>query len=77
MEQTIVINGIYEHYSGKKYKVLDVVRNSEDLTLQVIYEGLYQCEKFGDKPRWCRPLRMFTELVEIQGSKKPRFRLLE
>jgi len=59
--------GLYEHYSGKKYRVLGVGRHSESLEEMVVYEAQY-----GDKDIWIRPLGMFIENV----NGKPRFRYL-
>ena len=36
------INGMYQHYSGKIYKVVDVFRHSESLELYVAYVGQYE-----------------------------------
>jgi hypothetical protein len=67
---------VFEHYSGKKYKILGVGRHSESLGLCVIYQGLYDCPTFGANPVWIRPLEMFLETVVINGKEQPRFRLL-
>lgn len=62
--------GVYEHYKGKKYRVLGVAKHSESLEDMVMYEALYENElaKF-----WVRPLAMFLEEVEIDGQRVPRF----
>lgn len=70
----VEIGATYEHYSGKKYIVRDVVYGSEDCELQVVYQGLYDDQQFGAQPKWVRPLKMFVEEVEIKGVKQPRFR---
>lgn len=62
--------GMYEHYSGKRYQVLGVGRDSETLKEVVVY----QAQEGGDI--WVRPLEMFCETVEIDGVNKPRFRFL-
>jgi hypothetical protein len=71
------INGIYEHYSGKKYKVIGVARHSETLEELVVYQGQYSDEEFGDYPIWVRPKAMFLEDVEINGKFVERFTYLE
>lgn len=71
------VGDIYEHYSGKRYKVIGYGRSSEDLQLYVIYKGLYPCPKFGDNPVWIRPLAMFLETVTIEGNEVSRFKLIE
>ena len=72
----IKIGAVYEHYSGKRYKVLDIVRDSETLDFRVEYQALYDCEKFGSNSKWSRPLSMFAEHVVIQGQEVPRFKLV-
>lgn len=72
--QKIKIGGLYEHYSGKRYKVLMIARSSEDTSLQVVYQGLYTDKQFGENPSWVRPLGMFVETVTIEGKQVPRFK---
>lgn len=59
--------GIYRHYKGNLYEVLDVARHSETEEYLVVYRALY-----GDYGLWVRPLAMFTETV----NQAPRFTLL-
>ena len=66
--------GIYEHYKGKFYLVIDTARHHETLEEFIIYKALYETE-FGDDALWIRPLAMFTENVMINGKEVPRFRL--
>jgi hypothetical protein len=72
LRSQISVGSIYEHYSGKRYRVISVGRHSEDLSLYVMYEALYDCGDFGQT--WLRPLGMFLEDVEINGVKVPRFK---
>lgn len=65
--------GIYQHYKGKKYLVLGVAKHSESLENLVVYVALYENETSNF---WVRPLQMFTEEVEIDGKKIPRFKYL-
>lgn len=60
--------GIYQHYKGPYYRVMDVARHSETEEELVIYRALY-----GEKGMWARPLSMFTETIELDGLTKPRF----
>lgn len=69
------INGMYQHYSGKIYKVVDVFRHSESLELYVAYVGQYEDSVYGTK--WVRPLAMFLEEVDIKGQLQPRFKKLK
>lgn len=60
--------GFYRHYKGQQYAVMGVARHSETEEELVVYRALY-----GDHGLWVRPLRMFTETVEIDGEAIPRF----
>ncbi len=64
-----LIRGIYRHYKGHRYQVLDIVRNSETLEPMVLYRALY-----GEQDLWVRPLKMFQETVEIDGQIVERFK---
>lgn len=64
--------GIYEHYKGNHYEVIEVARHSETLEPLVVYRALY-----GEHALWVRPLQMFTEDVVVEGVTIPRFRLIE
>lgn len=62
--------GIYKHFKGKEYEVIDTGTHSETQELYVIYRALY-----GENKLWVRPAKMFLEEVnkpEI-GYKGPRF----
>ena len=67
---SLVVNGQYEHYSGKRYQVLAVARHSETLEELVCYQALYDGEV------WVRPAVMFTEEVSVNGQMLPRFKLV-
>ena len=43
--------GIYEHYKGKRYKVLGVVHHSETTEELVLYKALYKTQ-FGVDSLW-------------------------
>ncbi len=70
------VGAFFEHFKGKKYKILNIARHSETLGLCVIYQALYNSPEFGDHSIWVRPLEMFLETVEINGKEVPRFRLI-
>jgi len=65
--------GLYRHYKGKDYHVYGTVTHSESEESLVLYAPLVQ----GPPARlWVRPLAMFTESVEIEGKRVPRFQKL-
>ena len=70
MEQ--IQKGIYEHYKGKRYEVIDVAVDTR-LKAMVIYKALYKGD-FPEGTLWVRPLTMFKENVMVDGKLVPRFR---
>lgn len=62
--------GKYKHYKGKQYEVIGVARHSETLESMVVYKATYLPE---GENLWVRPLKMFTEEVEVDGTKMSRF----
>jgi hypothetical protein len=60
--------GIYRHYKGNLYRVMDVATHSETLEKVVVYRPLY-----GERALWVRPLSMFVEDVSVNGVMVPRF----
>ena len=65
--------GLYEHYKGKMYAVLGIVRHSETTEELVLYKALYKT-KFGTDSLWVRPKAMFLENIAVDGKKTPRFK---
>jgi hypothetical protein len=63
--------GIYKHYKNKKYKVICQATHSETREEVVVYQCLYD-----DYSMWVRPKEMFTELIEVDGRKIPRFEFI-
>ncbi len=66
--------GKYKHYKGNFYEVIGIARHSETLEELVVYKALYQPE--GENV-WVRPLKMFTEKVEVEGKLIPRFNFIK
>lgn len=64
----IVKGGIYRHYKGNRYMVLDIATHSETLEPMVVYKALY-----GEGGVWVRPANMWNELVSKDGADIPRF----
>jgi len=60
--------GLYRHYKGNLYEVIDTVRHSETLEALTLYRALY-----GEHGLWVRPAAMFLETVEVAGMRMPRF----
>lgn len=63
--------GIYRHYKGSEYRILNEALNSETKEEQVVYQDIKHESKI-----WVRPKKMFLEEVEIKGVKKARFEFL-
>ncbi len=72
---TDIQKGIYTHYKGKRYEVVDVARHSETLELMVVYKALYAGE-FPEGSLWVRPLAMFQENVTVEDKIVPRFKYI-
>ncbi len=71
-EPALVSKGLYQHYKGPLYQVLEIAKHSETEEELVIYRALY-----GAKGLWARPLVMFSESIESDGQFVPRFKRLE
>jgi hypothetical protein len=69
---SFIKKGIYRHYKGNLYEVIDIARHSENLEDMVVYRALY-----GGFELWVRPLKMFLENIEINGELQKRFELHE
>lgn len=67
-KRTVRPGGVYRHFKGMEYRVLEVARHSETLEKMVVYQQLY-----GDRGIWVRPLDMFLEIIEREGRRLPRF----
>lgn len=63
--------GLYRHYKGADYQVLQVVTHSETQEQLVLYRCLY-----GDYSWWVRPLAMFTETLDFAGEFRARFQFV-
>ncbi len=77
----MIKKGIYEHYKGKKYEVIDICLHTETLEKLVLYKALYDCKdlekEFGVRPYFVRPLNMFVEKIKIGNKKVKRFKLIK
>jgi len=63
--------GIYEHYKGSRYEIIDTLHHSETEELMVLYRALY-----GDHGLWARPYTMFFEEVTVDGITQARFKFI-
>ena len=68
----LVKAGIYKHYKGQLYKVINCARHSESEEWLVCYQALY-----GEYGYWVRPLNMFKESVFVSGEEVARFSLIQ
>lgn len=68
-----VIPGLYEHYKGKVYEVIDVGEHTETGEELVIYRS-HDPE---EKKLWVRPKSMFLENVKVGEVEVPRFKVFE
>ncbi len=64
--------GIYKHYKGNMYELLDVALHSETLEKMVVYRALY-----GNFDVWVRPLSMWNEEICVDGKIVRRFEFVE
>ena len=60
--------GLYRHFKGKLYEVIETATHSETREPMVVYRALY-----GGYGLWVRPAAMFEETVEVHGVRQPRF----
>ncbi len=59
----------YRHFKGNEYLVLHLAKHSETEEDMVVYQALY-----GERGIWVRPLPMFLEKVEVNGTYVERFK---
>ena len=64
--------GIYRHFKGNLYELVDIAKHSETLEPMVVYRALY-----GDGGLWVRPAHMWLEQVDRPEYQGPRFTFLE
>ncbi len=60
--------GRYRHFKGNEYQVIGTARHSETMEEMVVYRALY-----GERGLWVRPAKMWSETVERDGYRGPRF----
>lgn len=62
-----ITTGIYKHFKGGKYEVLTLATHHETKEQVVVYQSLE------DGKVYIREAAMFSELVEKEGQKIPRY----
>lgn len=62
------------HYKGREYEVLGLALHSETMEKMVVYKPLYETPDIPEGMLWVRPLTMFLEQVDVNGTLLPRFR---
>ena len=60
--------GRYRHFKGNEYEVIGTARHSETLEELVVYRALYD-----NGGLWVRPAAMWSETVDRDGYRGPRF----
>ena len=60
--------GRYRHFKGNEYEVIGTARHSETLEELVVYRALYD-----NGGLWVRPAAMWSESVDRDGYRGPRF----
>jgi hypothetical protein len=64
--------GLYRHFKGGEYEVVELAQHSETLEWYVVYRALY-----GERGLWVRPLGMFLETITRDGVTMPRFQRVD
>ena len=67
-----VTAGIYRHFKGNRYEVIEIATHSETAEKFIVYRALY-----GDNGLWIRPVEMFDETIVRDGKTLKRFQLDE
>lgn len=60
--------GIYLHFKGGEYEVINFATHSETGEKLVIYRNLHNTSEV-----WARPVEMFAEKVDVDGKETDRF----
>lgn len=59
----------FRHFKGNLYRMWHIALDSETMERKVVYQALY-----GEHGYWCRPEKMFFEIIERDGKRMPRFK---
>lgn len=58
MPRQVKVNSLYKHFKGHIYKVIAIAKDSEDLSLKVVYQNVDNNET------WIRDYNEFISLVD-------------
>lgn len=72
IESDSIRAGLYRHFKGREYRVLQLALHSETLQPMVVYQAMY-----GDQGIWVRPALMWDQSVEREGTLTKRFTRIE
>ena len=64
--------GLYQHYKGNFYEVVDIAKDSDSQEEMVVYCGMY-----GKFETWVKSKKRFEEMLVVDGHKVPHFRFIE
>lgn len=67
----MIKKGIYKHFKGNLYEVIDIAKHSETEEEMVVYRSLK------NNTLWVRPLKMWNEIVKRDGKEYLRFTYVE
>ena len=76
-EHTLIPEGIYQHYKGMRYVLVDVGTHTETGEKFVVYRALYDTDDLGPTPLFVRPYELFVEEVVVAGGAMSRFVFIE
>ncbi len=69
--------GDYKHFKGKKYEVIGVARDCEDINKEyVVYRALYNSEKFETNQLYIREINDFLGTKKVNRQMVKRFEYL-
>lgn len=57
--------GVYRHYKGNEYELIDVAVHSETMEEMVVYRALY-----GEQRLWVRPAYMWNEEIVLEDGRR-------
>lgn len=74
--QSLLVGGLYQHYSGNHYTISAIARHTETLEEYVVYTKAVGDGHTPEDNVWIRPVEMFTETIMINQEALPRFALI-